>query len=84
MIRKLPHRDDPPYEIPEDKRVCSCGGKLREIGERHFANAVKALSKKHDRVTELTVSGEALRLIGEILIKAGREQALKNVFTRDR
>ena len=33
MIRKLPHRDDPPYEIPEDKRVCSCGGKLREIGE---------------------------------------------------
>ena len=66
MIRKLPHRDDPPYEIPEDKRVCSCGGKLREIGERHFANAVKALSKKHDRVTELTVLGEALRLIGEI------------------
>ena len=50
------------HSLSENITVCGCWVHAK----RHYANAVKALSKKHDRVTELTVSGEALRLIGEI------------------
>jgi len=50
------------HSLGKDITVCGCMVHAR----RHYCNAVKALSGKKERITEQTVSGEAIRRIADL------------------